>query len=308
MRENKTNIVMLDLDKIKTQISNGAIGQALDAMLQEKALSESFFYNDLILLKSRINQLNRNQRMGIVSNKEVMLERNQLVYSLLDLIKDIQKDSTLVKKALDTEALSPEKEEVTKILFLSSNPHDSSSLHLQDEMREIENNLRYSKNRDKFEMVFKGAVRIRDLQLLLIEENPHIVHFSGHGSGEGIYLQDEEGRSVLVPQRALGNLFKLINSVDIFKNGEPKISCVFLNACYAENQAKIIAEHIPFVIGMKDAVNNKTAIKFSSSFYEMLGVGNGIDFAFEFAKNALDLHDLPGTNIPVLLHGLNTDN
>ena len=154
----------------------------------------------------------------------------------------------------------------------------------------------------------------------MLEEEPQIVHFSGHGvkvedgkvvsdehfrffeieeedddkrkkySG-GIALEDAAGKAKIVSGAALGGLFELF--------GE-HIECVLLNACYSEAQADEILKHVPYVIGMNTAVPDETAIVFAVGFYDALGAGRDVEFAFKLAKNRIALEGLDGADIPVI--------
>ena len=77
--------------------------------------------------------------------------------------------------------------------------------------------------------------------------DPQIVHFSGHGSPRSaLVLASDEGEVEIVPSDALSKIFELLSG---------KVSLVFLNACYSEEQAKAISKHIDFVIGMSNAIS-----------------------------------------------------
>ncbi len=79
------------------------------------------------------------------------------------------------------------------------------------------------------------------------------------------------------------------------------MECVLLNACYSEVQAKAIAQHIPYVIGMNQAIGDRAAIEFATSFYDALGAGESVDFAFRLGKNAMQMVDIPEENTAVLV-------
>ena len=94
------------------------------------------------------------------------------------------------------------------ILILAANPKNSSPLRLDEEMREISEGLRRSQKRDQFKLEQRWAVRTSDLRRALLDTEPQIVHFCGHGSGdEGLVIEDEAGKSKLVSTTALANLF-----------------------------------------------------------------------------------------------------
>lgn len=146
-----------------------------------------------------------------------------------------------------------------KILILSANPKNSTPLRLDQEVQEIDEGLTRAKQRDRFELAQKWAVRPRDVQRAILELTPQIVHFSGHGVGEGgLAMEDETGQAKLVSTQAIAGLFELFAD---------QIECVLLNACYSEIQATAIAQHIPYVIGMNQAVGDAAAREFAVGFY-----------------------------------------
>lgn len=74
-----------------------------------------------------------------------------------------------------------------------------------------------------------------------------------------------------------------------------------LNGCYSAAQAKEIAKHIPYVIGMNQSINDAAAIEFAVGFYDALGNGESVEFAFESGKVAMGLSGTGGEYAPVLI-------
>jgi hypothetical protein len=204
------------------------------------------------------------------------------------------------------------------ILFLAAQPISTARLRLDEEVREIEAGLQRSKHRDLFELKQQWAVRPRDVQRALLDCKPQIVHFSGHGVGrsteatqssdamrklvpvdrpeqfeEGLILEDQMGQAKLVSTEALAALF------DLFADS---VECVVLNACYSERQAKAIAQHIPYVIGMNQAIGDRAAIEFAIGFYDALGAGESIDRAYKLACVAIQMAGIPEQLTPVMKH------
>ncbi|MBD2481862.1 AAA-like domain-containing protein [Planktothrix sp. FACHB-1365] len=167
------------------------------------------------------------------------------------------------------------------ILFLAANPDFSTQLRLDKELKEIEEGLRRSQNREEFKLEKRLAVTPRDMQRAILDLKPQIIHFSGHGVGKGgLELEDEQGHVKRVSAEALGRLFEL------FKD---QIECVVLNACYSEVQAKAIVSHIPYVIGMKKAVSDQAAIAFAIGFYDALGAGRDYEFAYKSGCTSISM-------------------
>ena len=170
------------------------------------------------------------------------------------------------------------------ILFLTSNPHDTNHLAIDEEVRAIDERLRRASFREVFDFKSHWAVRVSDLQELFLRYKPTIVHFSGHGSTSSeIILQDDLGTTRAIPPQALSNLFS------IFQND---IRCVVLNACYSNRQAKAIAKNIDCVIGMTDTITDVAARSFSSAFYQALGYGQSVKTAFDLGCGQIHMEEL----------------
>jgi len=171
-------------------------------------------------------------------------------------------------------------EDVRRILFLAANPKDTHPLRLDKEVKAIESGLMLAKERELFVFKHKWAVDHTDVQRAMLEFEPHIVHFSGHGEGiEGLIFESNEGNyGQLVSTDALAGLFELFAD---------QVECVLLNACYSEIQAEAINSHINYVIGMNQSIGDKAAIAFSVGFYDALGAGRSIEFAYRLGCNAI---------------------
>lgn len=120
---------------------------------------------------------------------------------------------------------------VKKILILSANPQGTTPLRLGEEIREIKEGLKRAKRREQFIIETVEAVRYRDISRSLLEHEPQILHFSGHGMGSpgqemeydrserkmspvtesatesgGLVFEDETGHEKLVDAETLAEL------------------------------------------------------------------------------------------------------
>ncbi len=179
-----------------------------------------------------------------------------------------------------------------KILLLAANLKGTTPLRLDEEVREIDAGLQRAKHREQFVLAQKWAVQPRDIQRAMLDLNPSIVHFSGHGTGdEGLVFEDETGIAKLVHGEALAGLFEMFGD---------RVECVVLNGCYSEVQATAIARHINHVIGMKLAIGDRAAIEFAVAFYDALGAGRPVEFAYKLGCAAIRLAGIPEHLTPVL--------
>lgn len=179
-----------------------------------------------------------------------------------------------------------------KILFLSADPTDASRLRLGQELRDIREGLQLSKERDIFSLESRESVRPRDITQAIHDISPKIIHFSGHGASTGeICFENILGKTQPVTPEALASLFELVSD---------QVNCVLLNACYSEDQAKAISKHIPFVIGMNQAIGDRAAITFAVGFYKALGAGHSFEKSFRFAQVEMQLEGIPEHLTPTL--------
>jgi hypothetical protein len=178
------------------------------------------------------------------------------------------------------------------ILFLAANPTDASRLRSDKEFREIGETLNKAKHRDHFDLKPKLAVREEDITQALLDVQPKIVHFSGHGDPTGeLCLEDRTGQTHYVQPDALAKLFGRFAR---------QVNCVLLNACYSEAQARAIGKYIEYVIGMNQAIDDEAAIVFACGFYQALGAGQPIEEAYKTGCRRLGLQNIPDNLMPVL--------
>jgi hypothetical protein len=180
------------------------------------------------------------------------------------------------------------------VLFLSADPVDACRLRLGEEYREIQEKLKLAKLRDRFRLELpRLSVRPADISQALLDLEPQIVHFSGHGTSTGaLCFENQIGQTHLVQPDALAALFEQFAR---------QVDCVLLNACYCEIQAKAIAQHIRHVIGMHQAISDKAAIAFATGFYQTLGAGRTIEDAYKLGCVQIRLQNIPEHLTPVFI-------
>jgi len=182
---------------------------------------------------------------------------------------------------------------MTRILFLAANPKGEPPARLDEEIRTIEERIRLAPMRDLFDVKCGLAVRTRDLQRLLLQYKPEIIHFAGLGTVSGeIALEDESGKSLPVSSEAIGDLFSILKD---------NVRCVVINARYCKVQVQAIAAHVDCVVGMSSMVSDRAAICFAAAFYQALGFGRTMKTAFDLAFNQLKLEGLDRDVSPALL-------
>ena len=171
--------------------------------------------------------------------------------------------------------------ESLRILFLAANPTTTSRLDLEEELRSLELELKSTNFRDSVRLVARHAVRPDDLVRYVREENPNVIHFSGHGSKNGIVLRNDAGSDHAVEGQQLERFLR-----------SRGIEIVVLNACYSESQAVAVRCAVRAVVGTTDVVEDEAARRFTIAFYRSVGNGLSIREAFRDGTDAVALHGL----------------
>src|SRR5689334_12366317 len=114
-----------------------------------------------------------------------------------------------------------------RILAVFANPQGSDPLRLGEEDRVLHECLRLARNR-RLALDVRHAATVHDLRRALLDDDAHVVHFSGHGTGKGLAFEDESGHVKLIPSAALAELLTAY---------VPPLHTVVLNACYSSVHA-----------------------------------------------------------------------
>lgn len=305
---------------VRNYVVAGKIEEAIGVL--NNNLKDDDDLQTLIILSAQYKELKRNKLMGLYSHDEETRERNKIIMRVLEMANRLPAEGRTTRDALGIpgnnipndpngpQPINPKKDfkgalisselessnsNIIKILFLGVNPTTNSStskLRIDQEARDIEEGLRRSKYRDRFDFVSRWAVRVDELHRCLMDESPTILHFSGHGTGsKGLVFENNAGEATAIQTGPLAELFEILSD---------GLQCVLLNACYSEVQAKAIVLNIPYVIGMSEAIPDETSIRFATAFYDALGAGKPIELAFRIGKNAISMSSLDGEQLPQL--------
>ncbi len=293
---------------VEPLIKNGKLEESLELIMQFTEGVDKDIYNTAILQSAQYKQLRSNNLKGILSTKSYETSTASLGYRILSLLDALPKVGNEVKfdggedsnsnastggglsaPSAPTPVANPNDKRI--ILLFSASPHDIPHLRVNDEWRRINNELDTSTNRDSFRLVYKPAVQVQDITRAMQRQRPEIVHFSGHGLQKNLMINNEAGSFEMFPEQSILRLFGLFVKQDL--------KCVVLNACYSETMAQTISELGLYVVGMSTKVKDIAAISFSTGFYQSLGEGNKIEFAFQIAMINLGVgsnkenHDTP---------------
>lgn len=164
----------------------------------------------------------------------------------------------------------------TTVLVLNATPDDQGRLRADKEAALLEEQLRKLTNRRRdLNVVQRFAVRLDQVQEHLLNHEPKILHFSGHGDRGILVFETHDGSTAVLDGDVLADILDTYG----------KLECVILHACFTEEVAQACARYVPVVVGSTDTINDLTAPKFTYAFYQALANGRDYENAFRMGKN-----------------------
>lgn len=176
------------------------------------------------------------------------------------------------------------------IAFVAANPQILPPLRLAEEARSIEDKLRGTAARFRFQSTWGAGPD--DLLDTLVDASPDILHFAGHGGTNGaLLLQTADGGAHPVAPAALAKLIAA-------RPWRPRL--VVLNCCYSAILANALRPHVDAVVGMRGEVPDEAARQFAVQLYRALAQRDSLAAAFDTARAALMVHNLAADHLPQL--------
>ena len=210
---------------LRLYLQEGKIEEALSHILDTLTASGKP-YSDLLnmatMQKGTLSRISRDFHNGLLTSEQYNIGINKVNNAVLYIIDEVEKkgiEGHIPALRLDPVPPLAVKDTKIKILFLGANPMDATRLRIAEELRDIDTGLRMAAERDRIVLAQRWAVTTEVLQQAMLDETPTIIHFSGHGTEEGIMLEK------MVPFLRPGR-FNLLE----FKNvGRPNVSGCLLS-------------------------------------------------------------------------------
>lgn len=316
---------------LKNQTSD-AIDLLID--LAPKYSTDSSTENILMNLSSQFYGNESANKIGRISPENYNVAKSRITSYVLEILDDSFKeigDADIPEKyraSLEEEPTAPagndeeggngseaETAESNVVLFLSANPSQTALLKLEKE----HSNIAIELQNTEIKVISAPAISFSEFSKAIYDNNPRVVHFSGHGDLKapevveayrtrgivgkqdaekekkpkkeepGIILFDNAKRNpVFVKSSILKRTFKTM-----IKRQSIPIEVVIFNACHSEEQARAISEVGVSVIGTSHEIQDEAALAFSSGFYAAFSRGENIEDSLDWAINQVLIFDEP---------------
>ena len=253
-------------------------------------------FNDLVydyfpdVYSQFTNGQNKSQR---IRNLIDYADKHREIEKLLEGIKNI---NPKVYQEYESELEGkPPKPPIKKcdVLVLAANPTSTQPLQLKKETELIREKLQDTEFGKNYIVYAEENALIEDLSKYLLQYQPIILHFSGHGNSQGeIILNNRQGEPKVLSLETLSELLSIVR-----KDGKP-IECVVFNACFSLKKADAVAHQVGCVIGMKKEIGDDSALIFAEEFYQGLAYQRSYYQAFQLGINGIERLRLPDSPIP----------
>lgn len=182
--------------------------------------------------------------------------------------------------------------EELRVLYLTANPlvaDPETNLRVDAEVAQVQRAVRGALLRDYVRIEHRPAATPEDLMDGLNDLAPHAVHFSGHGGGAAVLMDNSsvaepEGRAV-----AFDLLGRVLDSA-----GRPPTLLVLAACDTLDGAAEHLLPAVPLVIAMKSTVTDTVAATFSARFYGAVASGLSVQKACDQGMLAVELIGLDG--------------
>ncbi|MDD5598530.1 MAG: CHAT domain-containing protein [Victivallaceae bacterium] len=172
---------------------------------------------------------------------------------------------------------------MNNILVLFSNPPDQTPIRLDKEdklLRQIS-----SHNEKNISLKCLHASDIESIHTLITESNYNIIHFSGHGNSNGIYLDKKDFNT---KDGELVSASRLLNLLDLAEH--PPLLLVLL-CCYSSELLETLVDAAPFVISCDNEVSDECCLQFVNFFYTNIFKNKSIETSYEHAIQIMRVND-----------------
>lgn len=182
-----------------------------------------------------------------------------------------------------------------RLALLVTNPERFAPLQTMIEARDIQKAIESTPNASRFDIRVVLAPTFDDLIDALNQFDPQILHFSGHGGGSSLLLDNERAGE------DGGDVLDFTMVARLLGATAAKVRLLVLAACDTVAGAEPLVAAKRSVIAMSDAVDDEAACAFSARFYKSLASGASVKHSLAQAKLLLEQNGYKDAELPTLI-------
>lgn len=168
------------------------------------------------------------------------------------------------------------------VLLVCANPVGTDGIATAREDRTLRKSIQSSPKRSRFRVETLNAATIDDLRQRSSEKTFDIIHFSGHGTPQGLVFEDEQGEAFFPASEPLGQML-----------ASRGVKVALLNACFSNSVGKHAAlSGVDFTIASSVPISDPAAVEFTRGFYDALGRDKSIPECYEEGMLTVRLKNL----------------
>jgi hypothetical protein len=155
----------------------------------------------------------------------------------------------------------------TLLYNLSDELSENHRSKVNNDLNEIRNEID-SSIRHRFMFIDQYPKNLKHFIDILVDLNPHILHFSG---------------SVLIANPVNSENMLSGSLIQLLERNPKKINCIMLSKCYSSSIAKTLVKYVDCVLGTSSEITDQKTIEFTSSFYSYLCKSISLGGAYDLA-------------------------
>ncbi len=188
------------------------------------------------------------------------------------------------------------KKKPLNVLYLTASPATELRLRVDEEVKQVQKAIRGSVYRDNISVEHRPAADYDSLLDGLNDFRPRIVHFSGHGNGDGLAIEGS-GR-----KKGQGQSISFDFLAETFSSCDDPPDVLVLNACNSSGAKRKFFPTVKALVVMKKSIDDADAITFAKRFYAAIASGESIKSSVCQGKLAVEYSTLNnGGDTPELL-------
>jgi serine/threonine protein kinase len=170
----------------------------------------------------------------------------------------------------------------TRILVLMARTKNNPQLQQDKEVETIKEAITRSGGNALCRVIKEAEVTREKLNEILEQDEPHVVHFTGHGDRDRyLFIAGKDGLSEPLPAETVASELRAL------ADAGRRVRCFVLSACYSDRVAAALVEYVDIVVGMTSEIADGSAIAFAAGFYFAVGRGLSAQVAVEAGRNQI---------------------